>query len=704
MHWLNPVGRLKPGVSIAQAQAGHAGGARADRRPDPGVEEGLERDRSSRSTSCSSAIALRQSIYVALGAVVLVLLIACANITNLLLAQGAARQPGNGRARRARRQPRPDRRAAARRDAWCWARSAASPASALAALLIRVAVPLLPPMPFTAEVALNCACSGSPRVTALAVSVLVGLLPALRVVDRLGGRRAQRRGPRLVGHARPRPPGDRRRRSRRLGGADLRRVPAVQEPAAAAAGRRRRAHRARDHDVARPAVGSLSDWHHLAAFYPAAGRARAGDSRRRVGLGLRRRAARRHRRREPADARRRGAAAASASSAPTPATSPPSASRSLAGRGFTPDDRVGAPYVAVVNEALARRLARSIRRRRTRSGQAVDLPALGFGRDRRAAMTVVGVIGNERVRSDLRAPAEEVAYVPIAQAPRMQVKLAVRTRGDAGGGRARHPRGGARRSTAGWRWPTSARWSRSGQGASSGVKEPVWLIGAFAAVSALLAALGLYGVLAHAVAQRRREIGIRMALGARANDVLALVARSTLTMVGVGSGRRTGRRRGPDPRDPRACCSRCRPSSRRLRLRRRGDGRVRAGRGRGSGPARDPRRSGDGAAQRGVTATYGCRTLVVRRWCFHRGIDFSFSLEPVFHRFPVLSTAALVNLVGAPSDPAHSGFSRLERYPRSLGEVVATILARVPSGVGWGRTRTRCAWLSIRCCRHAASG
>ena len=75
-----------------------------------------------------------------------------------------------------------------------------------------------------------------------------------------------------------------------------------------------------------------------------------------------------------------------------------------------------------------------------------------------------------------------------------------------------------------------------------------------------------------------------------------------------------------------------------------------------------------------MTATYGCRTLVVRRWCFHRGIDLSFSLEPVFHRFPVLSTAALVNLVGAPSDPAHSGFSRLERYPRSLGEVVATIL------------------------------
>ena len=111
---------------------------------------------------------------------------------------------------------------------------------------------------------------------------------------------------------------------------------------------------------------------------------------------------------------------------------------------------------------------RSVRRHRSR-GSSVDLPALGFGRDRRAAMTIVGVIGNERVRSDLRAPIEDVAYVPIAQAPRMQVKLAVRTLRRRCGRWSRRFARPCARSRAGWRWPTSARWRRSGRGSLSGV-------------------------------------------------------------------------------------------------------------------------------------------------------------------------------------------------------------------------------------------
>jgi putative ABC transport system permease protein len=64
--------------------------------------------------------------------------------------------------------------------------------------------------------------------------------------------------------------------------------------------------------------------------------------------------------------------------------------------------------------------------------------------------------------------------------------------------------------------------------------QPTWVVGAFAGVAALMAALGLYGVLAHAVTQQRREIGIRMALGARPVNVLSHTLRGALSMLLLG--------------------------------------------------------------------------------------------------------------------------------------------------------------------------
>jgi predicted permease len=203
------------------------------------------------------------------------------------------------------------------------------------------------------------------------------------------------------------------------------------------------------------------------------------------------------------------------------------------GRGFTRSDRLGSSYVTVINEALAQDLAANFGITDP-LGQVVDLPAIGFGTPtERKPMTIIGIVRNERVRSDLRAQLEGVAYVPIAQAPILWCKLAVRTRADIGAIvpslRAALRQVDDRVALADVRTVEDLRVL-----SLSGIREPAWLIGAFALLSALLAALGLYGVVSHSVSRQQREIGIRMALGARSSEVLSMIVGKVLVTIMIG--------------------------------------------------------------------------------------------------------------------------------------------------------------------------
>ena len=209
--------------------------------------------------------------------------------------------------------------------------------------------------------------------------------------------------------------------------------------------------------------------------------------------------------------------------------------RLVGGRDFEASDRAGTPLVAIVNQAFAKKFLNGA----SPLDHTITLPAVMYAPAPSTGLRIVGVVA-DAVYGSVREPLQPTMYLALAQHDEAfftrgmgSISLNVRT-----------VQG------------SPARLTKSVVAAIAGVNPRLavtvhplttqiddslardrvvaMLAGFFGALALLLAGLGLYGVTAYAVSQRRTELGIRMALGAAPAGVVRLVLSRVTLLVGIG--------------------------------------------------------------------------------------------------------------------------------------------------------------------------
>jgi len=198
----------------------------------------------------------------------------------------------------------------------------------------------------------------------------------------------------------------------------------------------------------------------------------------------------------------------------------------IAGRGFTSDDNEDALPVMIVNREFARLMFDSVEEalgKRVRSW-----------RDENVYREIVGVVENVRYFGAGDAD-RGIVYVPYRQTTLLRAaSFAVRTRDGLGTGSA--IRAATQDFDSDIALASFTTMSQTFEASIAGSRFSARLLTACGALALLLASMGIYGVLSYAVAQRNREFGIRMALGATSAHVRRMVLRESGSSVIIGAG------------------------------------------------------------------------------------------------------------------------------------------------------------------------
>ncbi|MGA3201925.1 MAG: ABC transporter permease, partial [Bryobacteraceae bacterium] len=195
------------------------------------------------------------------------------------------------------------------------------------------------------------------------------------------------------------------------------------------------------------------------------------------------------------------------------------------GRYFTEYDRPDSAPVAIVSEGLARRFFPG----KEAVGKRIKQSGPGYG-DK--WMEIVGVVGNVKYLG-LTVDTDPAYYMPFAQSYGPRMYLVVRSSGDTA------TLGAALRRDIQSIDPgvTLAQFGTMEQALNLSVSQPrfdTMLLILFAGIAMLLAAVGIYGLIAYSVAQRTHEIGVRMALGAAQGDVVRMVVAQAVSLALLG--------------------------------------------------------------------------------------------------------------------------------------------------------------------------